>query len=152
VVKKGSLTLASPQVVAWVKDVEGADLNPRTLASWAAKGIAVPSFWPKKKGRYNVRHYTLEDLARVRLVVRLRKQHLSMAKVLSILAYLDRELRDALKPKTKSVLIVDGWRGRLTVRRPGRPDVEAPSGQTVLPLADVVKGNEAAARRAVGGT
>jgi len=152
VVKKGSLTLASPQVVTAVKDLEGEDLNPRTLASWAAKGIAVPSFWPKKKGRYNVRHYTLEDLARVRLVVRLRyKKHLSMAKVLSILAYLDRELREALKPKTKDVLIVDGWRG-VIVRRPGRAALELPSGQTVLPLNDLVEGNEAAARRAVGGT
>jgi DNA-binding transcriptional MerR regulator len=142
------LTLTSPQVVDVIRKLDGEDLNPRTLAAWAAMGVAVPTFWPRKKGRTNVRHYTMADLARVRLIVRLRCSGVSMHRVRVILATVEDTLPELLKRKTRAELIVNGWSGAI-VRRPGRADVEVPSGQTVLPLSDVIEGNEKAAREAV---
>lgn len=68
-----------------------------------------------------------------------------MPRVRAILAYLDRELREVLRPKTQAVLIVEGWRG-VIARRPESPDVEVPSGQLRLPLTNVVEGNREAAK------
>lgn len=124
-------------------------MNLRTLAAWAQMEIAVPSVeWQKRRGRYNPRIYSLADLARIRLVVRLRKAGVSMPRVRAILTYLDRELREVLKPKTQAVLVIEGWRGAI-VRSPGKPDLEVPSAQFRLPLADVLRGNIEAAREAL---
>jgi len=75
----------------------------------------------------------------------MRKAGISMPKVRTILAYLNQELREVLRPKTEAVLIVDGWHGTIVHRR-GSFDLEIPSGQLRLPLADVVKGNREAAQ------
>lgn len=144
-----TLALTARQVIAALQELEGEELNPRTLAAWAQMGISVPSVtWQRRRGRYNPRIYNLADLGRIRLVVRLRKAGVSMPRVRAILTYLDRELREVLKPKTQAVLIVEGWRGAI-VRSPGNPDLELPSAQFRLPLADVVKGNIEAAREAL---
>jgi len=144
-----SLTLNTPQVVAAVRQLEGQKLNQRTLAAWAQMEIAVPSVaWERKRGRYSARIYSLADLARIRLVVRLRKAGLSMPRVRAVLAYLNRELPEALKPKTQAVLIVDGWRAIL-VGQARSPDLEVPSGQYRLPLVEVIKGNIEAAKVAL---
>jgi DNA-binding transcriptional MerR regulator len=141
-----SLVLTTSQVIALIGELDREELKPRTLAVWAQTGIVVPSIaWQRRRGRYNPRVYNLTDLARVRLVVRLRKSGVSMPRVRAILAYLDRELREVLKPKTQAVLIVEGWRGAI-VHRPGSPDMEVPSGQLCLPLMDVVEGNREAAK------
>jgi DNA-binding transcriptional MerR regulator len=141
-----SLILTTSQVIALVGELDREKLKPRTLAVWAQTGIVVPSVaWQRRRGRYNPRVYNLTDLARVRLVVRLRKAGVSMPRVRAVLAYLDRELREVLRPKTQAVLIVEGWRGAI-VHRPGRPDMEVPSGQLRLPLMDVVEGNREAAK------
>src|SRR5437867_6781744 len=101
-----ALTLNTRQVMAAVQELEGQELNPRTLAAWAQMEIAVPSIaWQRRRGRYNPRVYSLTDLGRIRLVVRLRKAGVSMPRVRATLTYLDRELREVLKPKTKAVLI-----------------------------------------------
>lgn len=71
-----------------------------------------------------------------------------MPKVRAVLAYLQDELQEALSRKTPATLIVDGWRGSI-VRRAQNQDLEVPSGQFRLPLADVVKGNEEAVREAL---
>lgn len=141
--------LTARQVTDAVRSLEGEDLNPRTLAAWANMGIAVPSVaWEQKKGRHHPRIYSMADLARIRLVVRLRRHGISMPKVRAVLAYLQDELQEALSRKTTATLIVDGWRGSI-VRRAQNQDLEVPSGQFRLPLADVVKGNEESVREAL---
>jgi len=142
---KSPFVLTSQQMIAAVRDLDGDKLNTRTLASWARTGIIVPSIvWRHKRGRYHPRVYSLNDLAKIRLVVRMRKAGISMPKVRTILAYLSQELQEALKPKTNATLIVNGWQGTI-VRRPGSFDLEIPSGQLRLPLAEVVNGNRQAA-------
>ena len=144
-----SVTLNTRQVIVAVRELEGRELNQRTLAAWAQMEIAVPSVaWERKRGRYSARVYSLTDLARIRLVVRLRKAGLSMPRVRAVLAYLNRELPAALKPKTQAVLIVDGWRA-IIIGHAGRPDLEVPSGQYRLSLVEVIKGNIEAAREAL---
>jgi DNA-binding transcriptional MerR regulator len=143
------LILNTRQVIAAVNVLEGQELNQRTLAAWAQMEIAVPSVaWERKRGRYSARVYNLADLARIRLVVRLRKAGLSMPRVRAVLAYLNRELPEALKPKTQAVLIVDGWRA-VIVGQTGSPDLEVLSGQYRLPLVEVIKGNIEAAKVAL---
>ncbi|HEV8344506.1 MAG TPA: MerR family transcriptional regulator [Candidatus Binatia bacterium] len=144
-----TLSLTTRQVIAAVQELEGQELNQRTLAAWAHMEIAVPSVvWERKRGRYSARVYSLDDLARIRLVVRLRKAGFSMTRVRAVLAYLSRELPEVLKPKTQAVLIVEGWRAAI-VRRAGSGDLEIPSGQYRLSLAEVIKGNIEAAREAL---
>ena len=144
-----ALTLNTRQVMAAVQELEGQELNQRTLAAWAQMEIAVPSVaWERKRGRYRTRMYSLADLARIRLVVRLRKAGLSMLWVRAVLAYLNRELPEVLRPKTQAVLVVDGWRAAI-IRRAGNPDLEIPSGQYRLSLVEVIKGNIEAAREAL---
>nr|PZN75081.1 MAG: hypothetical protein DIU57_18565 [Pseudomonadota bacterium] len=53
---------------------------------------------------------------------------------------LEKELPEGLKRNAKAVLLVDGTRG-VIVRQPGMADREIPSGQFLLPLAEVVEGN-----------
>lgn len=144
-----ALALNTRQVIAAVQELEGEDLNQRTLSAWAQMEIAVPSIaWERKRGRYSARLYSLADLARIRLVIRLRKSGFSMPRVRAVLAYLSRELPEVLKPKTQAVLVVEGWRGAI-IRRSGNPELEVPSGQYCLPLAEVIKGNIEAAREAL---
>ena len=143
------LTLNTRQVMAAVRELERQDLNQRTLAAWAQMEIAVPSVaWERKRGRYSARVYSLADLARIRLVVRLRKAWLSMPRVRAVLAYLNRELPEALKPKTQAVLVVDGWRA-IILGHAGSSDLEVPSGQYRLSLVEVTKGNIEAAKVAL---
>lgn len=145
----GTFALTTRQVIMVVQKLDGEKLNTRTLAAWAQTKIAVPSVaWQRRRGRYNPRIYNLADLAQIRLVVRLRKAGISMPRVRAVMAYLDRELRGVLKPKTQAVLIVEGWHGAI-IRSPGSPDLEIPSGQLRLPLADVVKGNIETAKEAL---
>ncbi len=144
-----SLSLNTRQVIAAVQELEGQELNQRTLSAWAQMEIAVPSVaWERKRGRYSARIYSLADLALIRLVVRLRKAGFSMPRVRAVLAYLNRELPEVLKQKTQAVLIVEGWRAAI-VRRVGSADLEIPSGQYRLSLEEVIKGNVEAAREAL---
>jgi len=146
-----SLVLTSGEVLKAVERLEGATLHINTLAYWAKAGIATPSVrWDRKRGRYHGRLYNMADLARVRLVVRLRSAGVSMPKARNILTSVEDKLPELLKRKTKALLHVDGWRGAI-VERPGRASVELPSGQMVLPLASVVEGNEDTARKVRAG-
>lgn len=142
-----SLTLTAAQVIEAVAELEGERLPQRTLSSWAQYGVVLPSVrYDRKRGRAHPVIYNLSDLARVRLVVRLRSAGISMQQARSILAYVDAALPDVLKPKTRAVLVVEGWRARIA--QPGRPDVDVPSGQMRLPLAGIMDGLAEAAREA----
>lgn len=143
-----TLHLTTAQVIAAVARLDGETLPARTLSGWAHDGTVVPSVrFERRRGRYNQRLYNLTDLARVRVVVRLRRAGVSLAQVRVICAYLDTELRDVLKPKTKAALLFDGRRAYVT--RPGTAAVDVPTGQLRLELADCVTGNEQAARAAL---
>lgn len=142
-----ALHLTTAQVIAAVERLDGETLPARTLSTWAYQGIAEPTVrFERKRGRYNVRLYNLSDLARVRVVVRLRRAGVSLAQVRTIVAYLDAELRDVLKPKTRAALLFDGRRAYVT--QPGAAAVDVPTGQLrlKLDLEECVTGNERAAR------
>jgi len=141
-----SITLTAPEVVEVIRDLDGETLLPRTLASWAATDVAVPSFWPRKRGRYNPRLYTLPDVARVRLIVRLRGAGISLQRVRSILASIDATNPDLFTRRTTATLVIEGWRG-VIVKRPGKADRELPSGQQRLDLSECVEGNLQAVER-----
>jgi DNA-binding transcriptional MerR regulator len=141
------LYLTSAQLAAAVAALDGDAVPVRTLSGWARRGLVVPSVaYPARRGRHNPRLYNLSDLARARMVVRLRRGGVSMPQVRVILAYLDAELRDVFQPRTKAALVFDGVRAYIV--QPGHPDVNVPSGQFRLKLAECVTGNESAARAA----
>jgi len=141
------LTLTTPQVVAAIEELEGVELPVWTLTNWAKSDVAVPSHWPRRKGRYNVRHYTLADLNRVRLIVRLRAAGLPMQRVRRVLDYLDSHHSNVFAHRTNKRLIVDGYRVRV---HGAGADVEAPTGQSVFEfeLGELSRGASAAARKA----
>jgi hypothetical protein len=141
------LFLTANQLIAAINVLDGDTVPLRTLAGWAASGVVVPSVaYPRKRGRYCQRLYNLSDLARARLVVHLRHAGMPMPAVRRSLAYLDAELREVFRPKTAAALVYDGVRAY--VQRPGHPDIDVPSGQLRLKLAECFVGNERAARHA----
>jgi len=114
--KLPALHLTTAQVIAAVERLDSTHLPARTLSDWADAGIIVPSVrYERRRGRYNARIYNLSDLARVRVVVRLRRAGVSLAQVRGIVAYLDTELREVLRPKTRAALVFDGRRARVRV-------------------------------------
>lgn len=135
--------LTSAQVLAAVRELDAERLPLRTLALWAKTGLVVPSVdWPHR--RRGARLYTARDLGRVRLVVQLRRR-LSMPRVRAALAYVDTQLPDALRPGTRAVLQVDGWRASI-VPSPAAAAVDlAAPGQLRLELAGCAVSRERAA-------
>jgi DNA-binding transcriptional MerR regulator len=141
------LHLTSNQLLAAIRALDGQTLPVRTLAQWAASGVVAPSVaYPGTRGRYGVRLYNLSDLARARLVLRLRQGGVSMPRARTILAFLDAELREVFRPNTNASLVFDGVRAYVT--RPGEPDIDVPSGQLRLRLAGCFVGVIQAARDA----
>lgn len=121
--------LTTPQVREVIAELEGDELPQRTLAGWQQQDIAVPSGrWDRVRGSAHPCLWTLDDLARVRLVVRLRRQGgLSMPRVRLALAKYERELREALRPDSPVVLIVDPRVG--VVLRDEREDFHVERGE-----------------------
>lgn len=146
------LVLSTPQMVRAILDLEGIELDARTVSDWARGGIAPASISPRQSYREGKRGsvgrlYSLADFHRIRLIARLKREGVSSQKIRNILAFCERELPDVLKPGTRAVLIVDHWRA-VIVHQPGRDDVEVPSGQIRLPLREVVTDAKTAARYA----
>lgn len=114
-------------------------LTPSTFSRWAGDVLPPSIAWPRKRGRYSPRLYSLGDVARARLVLRLRHAGFSLHRVRLALAYVQGQLPDALKPRTTARLIVDGGHAR----------IEHGTGQEyMLPLRDVAA-SEATVRKAV---
>lgn len=127
-----TLTLESPDVIRAIRDLDGVDMPLRTLASWATRGVVVPAFWPRKRGRANPRRYTFTDLLRARLVARLRYvAGMSMHDVRRVLRYLDTNVPDVWAWRSEYQLIVS-TNGTVLVREPDGPDIDVPTGQTVM--------------------
>lgn len=134
--------MTSAQVLRAISELDGEVLALRTLASWASLKLVIPHVWPKQ--RLEARLYSPANLAEARLVVRLRRLGLSLQRVRQIMARPD--VRQALKPSTREVLIVQGQ--RVFVRHPEADvDVEQPSGQYTIRLADVHVGLQETAAR-----
>jgi DNA-binding transcriptional MerR regulator len=145
--KTASLTLTTPQMLRALEDLEGVRMSQQVLQRYSASGLISPRrAAPATGGRGHAHRYTLAELARLRLIVRLRGEGLSMPRVRLILTELERYLPDVLRPGTRAQLAVVGGRG-VIVERPGESPVRIPGAQLLLPLLDVVKGNAEAAQR-----
>lgn len=131
------LVLNSQDVLRALRELEGERIALSVLSYWACAGIVVPSVrFDGKRGPGRGRLYSLADLARLRLVVRLRREGVSMARMRAVLAYVEHQLPELLQRRgTRAVLRVDGFRG-VIVERPGRAAQQL-DGQLLLPLADV---------------
>jgi DNA-binding transcriptional MerR regulator len=139
-----AFTISTQQLLRLVEELDRETLKLVTVGVWHREGIASASF-PATNGPSSGNHYTLADVARVRLVARLRAAGVSMQKVRVILAQLGDQLPRMLKPGSKAVIVVDGQRG-VIVREPGRPDRELPGGQFRLQLSEVVVDEKTAAK------
>jgi DNA-binding transcriptional MerR regulator len=138
-----AIYLTTAQLQAALFRLEGVTVPVRSLAEWASTGIVPPSVdWTRQ--RRAPRLYSMYDVARARLVVRLRANGVSMPKVRSILAHLNAQEQDVFRSRSATVLVVDGWRAIL--HKPGEPGRTIPSGQFVLPLDGFIVGNLEAAQ------
>jgi DNA-binding transcriptional MerR regulator len=138
-----SFTISTQQLLRLVEELDGETLKLVTVGVWHREGIASASF-PATNGPSSGNHYTLADVARVRLVARLRAAGVSMQKVRVILAQLGDQLPRMLKPGSKAeIVVVD--RG-VIVREPGRPERELPGGQFRLRLEEVLVDRQTAAK------
>lgn len=138
--------LTTPQLQEAVSRLERVDApSNAVLHAWIKSGLIHASFH-RTSGRAG--WWTLNDLAMIRLIVRLRKAGVSGQRVRLILSQIGSDLSELLRPGAREELIVDGYRAVL--RKPGRADRELPGGQLRLPLASVVEDNDrvAAAVRA----
>ena len=143
------IALSVQQVVDLVRALDGEVIPKRTLAHWVTTGVTPASVRHGSLGHGHHRLFSLADVARVRLVARLRPK-VSLHRLRVMLAYLDRDeqLRDELlRPRTRAALVVDPHGFTATVVRPGGRDVDIPSGQLRLELRDVVEGNAEEAKR-----
>lgn len=136
---KGSLT--SAEVREMLTIMEGAAPSKALLHRWASTGLVTPSVLSVgKQGRWNLSLYSWSDFAQLRLVMRLRREGLSMLKVKTIFLYRREQLIPAL---------VEGSARSIQVLRNGTADVTTterevvPAGQAWLrfALAEFATGN-----------
>lgn len=139
------LSLTSEQLVAAVERLEGQRLPIRKLAWWAQSNVLVPSIdWQHR--RRTPRLYSLRDVAKARIVLRLRAAKIPMSRVRLVMAELAaaEDLPTLMRAESRAWLEVDGWRVR--IHRVGQPAQELPQPQFVLPFADVVRDSEQVVR------
>lgn len=140
-----AIYLTTAQLQAALFSLEGVTVPVRTIALWATTGIVPPSVdWTRR--RRAPRLYSTHDVARARLVVRMRAQGITMVRVRAVLAHLDAQERDVFRSRSSTVLVINGWRAIL--HKPGEPGRTVPEGQFVLPLDGFIVGNVEAARAA----
>lgn len=133
-----SMRLTSPELIAALERLEGKVLPSRTLGYWAQSGLLTPSvFWAHTKRATRV--YSLRDLARARLILRLQRAHINAARVRLVLTHIEKYAPDVFKRNTKDVLRLQGW--DVSLQLAGEPAHTLPEGQFLLPLADVMTGN-----------
>lgn len=141
------LVLTVQQLAVVLTALEGVTVPRRTFTYWAQTGALVPTVRFTGTKNPNERLlYSWRDVPRARLLVRLRAAGLHLAKVRLVLAHLDAYAPDVFSRTPRATLVLDGWRVRL-VQDGAVQDV--PSGQLVLPLAELVAGARDAAQRAV---
>jgi DNA-binding transcriptional MerR regulator len=123
-------------------------IQRQTLAHWAKRGLLVPSGSREApSGRRAGWEYTIDDLARARLIVQARAAGVSMQRIAAVLSGVSAErLRTALRSRRNTYLVIDSttWSGRLATGAP--PDA---GGEVVLPLQHAVEGTRAAALQVI---
>ncbi|MEP7245379.1 MAG: MerR family transcriptional regulator [Gammaproteobacteria bacterium] len=130
--------LTSSELITALERLEGKLLPARTLGHWAQAGLLTPSVeWAhtRRAGRM----YSMRDLARARLILRLKRAHISPARVRLVLAHIEKYAPDVFRANTQEVLRLSGW--DVSLQRPGEPAHTVPEGQFLLPLSDVMTGN-----------
>ena len=135
--------LTSLEVREMLKIMEGAAPSRVLLQRWVSTGLVTPSVLSVgKQGRWNLSLYSWNDFAQLRLVMRLRREGVSMLRVKTIFSYCREQLVEAL---------VEGSASSIQVLRSGKAvvttptsEIEVPSGQTVLRfgLAEFATGNQ----------
>jgi hypothetical protein len=134
--------LTSKEVRAMLLISEGSAPSKVLLQRWSSTGLVRPSVLSVgRQGRWNLSLYSWGDYAALRLIVRLRREGLTMLKVKAAFAYLGPQLLAAL---------VEGGSSSIQVLRNGQcyvttpeSEFEVPSGQTRLrfELAAFAQGN-----------
>ena len=135
-----AMFLTSPELSQAVEQLDRVRLPSRTLGSWASSGLLVPSIDWAKTQRVP-RLYSLRDLAKARLLVRLRQAKFGAARVRVIMAHIEQHEPNLFSEGSRAVLTFDGWRTEVRIQQPGEAVRNVPSGQLELPLADVLAGN-----------
>ena len=134
--------LTSLEVREMLKISEGAAPSQQLLHLWASTGLVTPSVLSVgRQGRWNLSLYSWSDFAQLRLVMRLRREGLTMLKVKAIFNYCREQLVEALvEGSTSSIQVLRN--GRAIVTTPSS-EIEVPSGQTALrfELAEFATGN-----------
>lgn len=142
--RKVTFGLSTPQVRQAIRELEGDEVPQRTLAGWQEQGIVTPSIrWDRVRGRAHGCLWSLDDVVRIRLIVRLRRQGgLSMMRVRALLQSYETELRAALKPDSRVVLVVDRRLGVALRDRDSLDERNIETGQYRLPLASMYRDAE----------
>jgi hypothetical protein len=146
------LDLTTTDIREAVLRLDGIRLPQRTLATWLAKGFVSASIrYTGKRGPANAAVFNLTDLARVRLLMTLRRKYsLRMGLAIDVVNRIDAEMLRAPSARTIAVEIY-GWH-RVRVSTPGKvQQLELLPGrqQILLPLDDAIVGNEKVARAIV---
>lgn len=152
--------LSTLQVVAAVSQLEGVAVPRRTIADLPRQGLVSPSIrWDRRKGRAHACIWSLDDLVKIRLIVRLRRtvglslrcpsraklrrtEGLSMQRLRRLLRLFGPELRAALRPDSRIALIVDSQLGVVLRDLDTATDFEPEKWQFRLPLASLYDGAE----------
>jgi hypothetical protein len=133
-----AMHLSSSELLAALKRLEGKVVPSRTLGSRAESGMLTPSVeWAHT--RRAVRVYSMRDLARARLILRLQRASIPPSRVRMVLSHIETYEPDVFRHNTRAVLRIHGW--DVSLQRPGDPAYTLPEGQFLLPLADVMVGN-----------
>ena len=123
--------LTSKEVIAMLRVMEGAAPSQQLLQLWAATGLVKPSILSVgRQGRWNLSLYSWSDYAQLRLVMRLRREGVTMLRVKSIFLYCRQQLVEALVPGSSSSIVVDR-NGQAFVVTP-QSEISVPSGQARL--------------------
>jgi DNA-binding transcriptional MerR regulator len=115
----------------------------RRLGYWSLTGLIPPSVrWMEAQG--STRLYGVRDVALLRLVLRLRERgHVPLWNVKPIIGYLGDELARGLRPGSRKVLVIDGWKARIVSAGEAASD----SGDYQVPLGELMRGVAAEIRK-----
>lgn len=149
-----------PELRRAIWDLDKIRIPQRTLANWRARGLVQASArWmdgePRtgtaaRGGGSNACRYTVDDIARLRLVALARYSlRMSIAEIRKLLDSHGAELGKILRGRSDAALELDPGTRRVCIRRgAGGHLVDAASGQVLLDLRPLALGNEEAAKEA----
>ena len=123
--------LTAKEVIEMLKIMEGAAPSQQLLQLWAKTGLVRPSVLSSGvRGRWNLSLYSWSDFASLRLVMRLRREGVTMLRVKYIFQYCRQQLVEALVQGSSSSIVVDRSGRAYVVTKDS--EIEVPSGQVRL--------------------